>query len=83
MDPYQERRHALQRRTAAGLIDILYLGVKLGIYPCLIFICVGAMTEFCWLIANPKSLLLGAAGTARYFHRDPRRAAEQAGHPGP
>ena len=38
----------------AGLIDILYLGVKLGIYPCLIFIGVGAMTDFGPLIANPK-----------------------------
>ena len=45
---------------AAGLIDILYLGVKLGIYPCLIFIGVGAMTDFGPLIANPKSLFLGA-----------------------
>ena len=45
----------------AGLIDILYLGVKLGVYPCLIFIGVGAMTDFAPLIANPKSLLLGAA----------------------
>ena len=44
-----------------GLIDFLYLGVKLGIYPCLIFVGVGAMTDFGPLIANPKSLLLGAA----------------------
>lgn len=44
-----------------GLIDVLYLGVKLGIYPCLIFVGVGAMTDFGPLIANPKSLLLGAA----------------------
>lgn len=44
-----------------GLIDVLYLGVKLGIYPCLIFIGVGASTDFGPLIANPKSLLLGAA----------------------
>ena len=44
-----------------GLVDILYLGVKLGIYPCLIFIGVGAMTDFGPLIANPKSMLLGAA----------------------
>ena len=42
-----------------GLVDILYLGVKLGIYPCLIFMGVGAMTDFGPLIANPKSLLLG------------------------
>lgn len=44
-----------------GLLDYLYLGVKLGIYPCLIFLGVGAMTDFGPLIANPKSLLLGAA----------------------
>ena len=44
-----------------GLIDILYLGVKLGVYPCLIFIGVGAMTDFGPLLANPSSLLLGAA----------------------
>ena len=51
----------------AGLIDILYLGVKLGIYPCLIFIGVGAMTDFGPLIANPKSLLLGAAAQLGIF----------------
>ena len=45
----------------AGLLDYLYLGVKLGIYPCLIFMGVGAMTDFGPLIANPKSLILGAA----------------------
>ncbi len=44
-----------------GLLDYLYLGVKLGIYPCLIFMGVGAMTDFGPLIANPKSMLLGAA----------------------
>ena len=50
-----------------GLIDILYLGVKLGIYPCLIFLGVGAMTDFGPLIANPKSLLLGAAAQVGIF----------------
>lgn len=50
-----------------GLLDILYLGVKLGIYPCLIFIGVGAMTDFGPLIANPKSLLLGAAAQIGIF----------------
>ena len=50
-----------------GLIDILYLGVKLGIYPCLIFLGVGAMTDFSPLIANPKSLLLGAAAQFGVF----------------
>ena len=50
-----------------GLVDILYLGVKLGIYPCLIFMGVGAMTDFGPLIANPKSLLLGADGPTAIF----------------
>ena len=53
--------------VSAGLIDILYLGVKLGIYPCLIFMGVGAMTDFGPLIANPKSLLLGAAAQVGIF----------------
>ena len=52
---------------SAGLVDYLYLGVKLGIYPCLIFIGVGAMTDFGPLIANPKSLLLGAAAQLGIF----------------
>ena len=51
----------------AGLLDYLYLGVKLGIYPCLIFIGVGAMTDFGPLIANPKSFLLGAAAQLGIF----------------
>ena len=42
--------------VSVGLIDVLYLGIKLGIYPCLIFMGVGAMTDFGPLIANPKSL---------------------------
>ncbi len=50
-----------------GLVDILYLGVKLGIYPSLIFLGVGAMTDFSALIANPKSLLLGAAAQLGVF----------------
>ena len=52
---------------STGLIDILYLGVKLGIYPRLIFMGVGAMTDFGPLIANPKSLLLGAAAQVGIF----------------
>ena len=44
-----------------SLIDFLYLGVKLGIYPSLIFLGIGAMTDFSPLISNPKSLFLGAA----------------------
>ncbi len=50
-----------------GLVDILYLGVKLGIYPCLIFIGVGAMTDFGPLLSNPKSLMLGAAAQIGIF----------------
>ena len=50
-----------------GLLDYLYLGVKLGIYPCLIFLGVGCMTDFGPLIANPKSLLLGAAAQLGIF----------------
>ena len=52
---------------SVGLVDILYLGIKLGIYPCLIFMGVGAMTDFGPLIANPKSLLLGAAAQIGIF----------------
>ena len=51
----------------AGLLDVLYIGVKAGVYPCLIFIGVGAMTDFGPLIANPKSLLLGAAAQLGIF----------------
>ena len=51
----------------ASLLDYLYLGVKLGIYPPLIFLGVGAMTDFGPLIANPKSLLLGAAAQFGIF----------------
>ena len=50
-----------------NLIDFLYLGVKLGIYPSLIFLGVGAMTDFSALIANPKSLMLGAAAQLGVF----------------
>lgn len=50
-----------------GLLDILYIGVKTGLYPCLIFIGVGAMTDFGPMIANPKSLLLGAAAQLGIF----------------
>ena len=50
-----------------GLLDILYLGVKLGIYPSLIFLGVGAMTDFSPLIANPKSLLMGAGAQLGVF----------------
>ena len=50
-----------------GLVDILYLGVKLGIYPSLIFLGVGAMTDFSPLISNPKSLLMGAGAQLGVF----------------
>ena len=52
---------------SVGLLDVLYLGVKLGIYPCLIFMGVGAGTDFGPLIANPKTLLLGAAAQLGIF----------------
>ena len=57
----------LGQTISVGLLDVLYLGVKLGVYPCLIFIGVGAMTDFGPLIANPKSLLLGAAAQLGIF----------------
>ncbi len=50
-----------------GLLDILYIGVKAGIYPCLIFMGVGAMTDFGPLIARPTSLILGAAAQLGVF----------------
>ena len=50
-----------------GLLDLLYIGVKLGIYPCLIFIGIGAMTDFSPLISNPKSLLIGAGAQLGVF----------------
>ena len=52
---------------SGGLLDLLYLGVKLGIYPCLIFIGIGAMTDFSPLISNPKSLLIGAGAQLGVF----------------
>ena len=59
--------HWQEMAEGAGLLDYLYLGVKLGIYPCLIFVGVGAMTDFGPLLANPKSLLLGAAAQIGIF----------------
>lgn len=50
-----------------GLLDILYIGVKTCLYPCLIFIGIGAMTDFGPLISNPKSLILGAAAQIGIF----------------
>lgn len=59
--------HWQEIASSGGLIDYLYLGVKLGIYPSIIFLGVGAMTDFGPLIANPKSLLLGAAAQLGIF----------------
>ncbi len=50
-----------------GFLDLLYLGVKLGIYPCIIFVGIGAMTDFSPLISNPKSLLIGAGAQFGVF----------------
>ncbi len=50
-----------------GFLDYLYIGVKTCIYPCLIFVGIGAMTDFEPLISNPKSLLLGAAAQIGIF----------------
>ncbi len=61
---YHSYGHVL---AEGGILDWLYIGVKGGIYPCLIFIGVGAMTDFGPLIANPKSLLLGAAAQLGIF----------------
>ena len=61
---YHSYRHVM---AEGGLLDVLYIGVKAGIYPCPIFLGVGAMTDFGPLIANPKSLLLGAAAQLGIF----------------
>ena len=50
-----------------GLLDVFYIGVKTSLYPCLIFMGVGAMTDFGPLLSNPKSLLLGAAAQMGVF----------------
>ena len=52
---------------SGGLLDIFYIGVKTSLYPCLIFLGVGAMTDFGPLLSNPKSLLLGAAAQLGVF----------------
>ena len=68
MDPANAAYHsygAVMRE--GGLLDILYIGVKTSIYPCLIFMGVGAMTDFGPLLSNPKSLLLGAAAQLGVF----------------
>ncbi len=53
--------------ASGGLLDILYIGVKTGLYPSLIFLGIGAMTDFGPLLSNPKSLLLGAAAQMGVF----------------
>lgn len=68
LNPSSEFYHSYKHIMAeGGLLDVLYIGVKAGIYPCLIFLGVGAMTDFGPLIANPKSLLLGAAAQLGIF----------------
>ena len=72
MDPSNPAYHSFGAiMRDGGLIDIFYIGVKTSLYPCLIFMGVGAMTDFGPLIANPKSFLLGAAAQfgiyAAYF----------------
>ena len=53
--------------SSGGMVDYIYLGVKLGIYPPLIFLGIGTMTDFEPLIARPSSLLLGAAAQLGIF----------------
>lgn len=53
--------------SQGGLLDMLYVGVKTGVYPCIIFMGVGAMSDFGPLLSNPKSLLLGAAAQLGIF----------------
>ena len=68
MNPASDLYHsygAIMRE--GGLLDIFYIGVKPSLYPCLIFMGVGAMTDFGPLLSNPKSLLLGAAAQLGIF----------------
>ncbi len=68
MDESSEFYHSYGHiMSNGGLLDILYIGVKTCLYPCLIFVGIGAMTDFEPLIANPKSLLLGAAAQLGIF----------------
>ena len=68
LDPTHEDYHSYGAILKhGGLLDILYIGVKAGVYPSLIFMGVGAMTDFGPLISNPKSLLLGAAAQMGVF----------------
>ena len=68
MDPSDPAFHSFGAiMRDGGLLDIFYIGVKTSLYPCLIFMGVGAMTDFGPLISNPKSLLLGAAAQLGVF----------------
>ncbi len=73
MEAFTELEHAITAvdygavLQKGGLLDLLYMGVKLGIYPSLIFIGIGAMTDFSPLISNPKSLLIGAGAQLGVF----------------
>ena len=68
MDPSSPAFHSYgQIMREGGLLDIFYIGVKTSLYPCLIFMGVGAMTDFGPLLSNPKSLLLGAAAQLGVF----------------
>ena len=68
MDETSEYYHSYGRILAeGGLLDFLYIGVKTSIYPCLIFMGVGAMTDFGPMLSNPKSLLMGAGAQMGVF----------------
>ena len=68
MDPNSAAYHSYgEILRHGGLLDFFYIGVKTSIYPCLIFMGVGAMTDFGPLLSNPKSLLLGAAAQLGVF----------------
>ncbi|MDD5864450.1 MAG: sodium ion-translocating decarboxylase subunit beta [Firmicutes bacterium] len=68
MNPASEFYHSYGTiMREGGLLDIFYIGVKTSLYPCLIFMGVGAMTDFGPLLSNPKSLLLGAAAQLGVF----------------
>ena len=68
MDPNSAAYHSYGTiMREGGLLDIFYIGVKTSLYPCLIFMGVGAMTDFGPLLSNPKSLLLGAAAQLGVF----------------
>lgn len=68
MDPTDPGYHSFgQILRGGGLLDIFYIGVKASLYPCLIFMGVGAMTDFGPLLSNPRNLLLGAAAQLGVF----------------